>query len=243
MRKHRHRTIPREAEQFNLLLEQVVKENLLDAPCAEYPDLTKDALELIRSCPDLEPIHLSIQRHLQTVQEQISNFSPKPLTLGSFFFGAYLPEDRYSTRNKYCDPKASFSIPKLDDEVQTCDSNILFQQDDETSIFLDYGEKGTVVHLGPHAEVPHERLRRHGCQKFTLYRNGCKIEQSSDSGPEWHFPESATPRVSRDLVVEPSNTPQVSPDFFRRKQPNYTAPLVFFLTLIYVWVGLNTFGR
>lgn len=254
---------------FDLLLDQIMKDNLLDEPCSKYPGLVQATLDHIHGLPDLQPIHDSIRCHLDEIYAERPHFNPLPLTLGAFFFGAYLSSDKYTTSNRYCDPKATFSIPRLTDPTQVCEANVFFKEDAEISVFLDNGKSVGIIHLSDLVDSNTAlttdqvaQLREHGCEKIIIYKSGRKVYEGeipdgkSHHKPQcdsvkWDFPKTNTPdhtetSPQREHIVHSSNTEQLARDV-RHEQPqkeikgqlDSSASIAVVLALVVIYVWIG----
>jgi len=265
-------TVKTNRQDFNAFLKRVIDEKLLDEPYGKHQDITQGVKDCIQSTSNLQPIHDSIKTSLAEIQRDDPNYTPKLLTLGSFFFGAYLSADKYSTRNKYCDPLAAFSIPCFGDKVQKCDANVGFCLDDGTLLYLNNGNKIGVIHLsGAFDTSTHlnsakvAQLRAQGCQQIVVYRKGKKILETTlpdedraielvcRSNSDWTFSDSVRKEEKepkRNIVVKPSSAKQIASDIHHKisknieeAKPSTTVFIIVVLLILYIWAGSHALRR
>ena len=69
----------------------------------------------------------------QTWKREVGSKIFQPLTVGSFFFGYYYPEEQYVTKNRACDAKAFLSIPDYRGKCISCEADVAYYRDEENN--------------------------------------------------------------------------------------------------------------
>ena len=250
-------------DEFANLIESVVKNGYLEDSTDQHQDMINRAIGYMKNATNLSPIHSSIQSGLAKIQKSKPNWVPRPLTMGAFFFGAYLPKDKYTTANKYCDPTAAFSIPNFQDQNQVCESNVVFFRNQNVAVELNNNNSVCVVHLN--SDHPSSlnaeqvtKLKSLGCAKIVVYKKGEKlmetslqeVSQSIEFVPKWQFPSALTAsQPNKGIIVIPSNVNQLNKNIEReiisqsgqseptQEYPGITVIAIILLLFIYLWVG------
>ena len=153
-------------EAFTEILDSFIKRDSLHHRIDQHPEKI-DQIKTLLGEIKKESVHRVIKSRLEKLHPELTF---KPGTVGSFFFGCY--SQKYTTRNKYCDPLCAFSIPNLEDREQVCYSNVALL---DPPLRVNNGQKTCIVHAGSKREIsPAEvaELRSMGTTHVSVYRPG-----------------------------------------------------------------------
>lgn len=249
-----------DSDDFSTLINTVINNNYLDDPTDKHQDIINAVIGYMKNSPDLDRLYSSIQSGLECLPP---NWRPQPLTMGAFFFGAYLSGDKYSTSNKYCDPLAAFAIPNFKDRNQVCESNVIYFRSKDMAVELNNNKTVCMVHLN--SDHPSSlntdqvaKLKSFGCAKMVVYKAGEKmiettfpeVTQPIEFVPKLQFPSVQSSTQSENgIIVVPSNVTQLNknieqelitkraPPSPTQEYPGVTVIAIILLLFIYLWVG------